>query len=83
MTLTASPKGKILPYRLTKPENVTAAKTRAYLVMYKLVGQPLVKTLQWKCLFPTYGLSNGALTKSSYCDEYNSMLNKLRSCMIE
>jgi hypothetical protein len=50
MTLTT--KGKILLYRLTKPENVTAAKTCAYLVMYKLVGQPLVKTLQWKRLFP-------------------------------
>jgi hypothetical protein len=78
MILTACPKGKILPYRLTKPENVTAAKTCAYLVMYKLVGQPHVKTLQWKSLFRvsrfiTYGFSNGALTKSSYCDEYNKM----------
>jgi len=52
MTLTASPKGKILPYRLTKPQNVTAANTYAYLVMYKPGAQPLVKTLQWKCLFP-------------------------------
>src|SRR5712691_7085333 len=50
MTLTTH--GKILPYRLTKPENVTAANTCAYLVMYKLVTQPLVKTLQWKRLFP-------------------------------
>ena len=52
MTLTANPKGRILPYRLTKTQNVTAAKTSAYIVMYKSVRQPLVKTLQWKCLFP-------------------------------